>query len=61
MSHALGILRTDIDRTLGLIGCTSTAKLNGSYLRRVPTTRRARGAEHVSTLPHAPTRDTSFA
>jgi (S)-mandelate dehydrogenase len=31
--HALNLLRTEVDRVIGLLGCNSVAELNPEFLR----------------------------
>ena len=34
VEHALGLLKTELERTMGLIGCDSISKLGNGYVRR---------------------------
>jgi L-lactate dehydrogenase (cytochrome) len=34
VEHALGLLRTEFERSMGLIGCSSIQKLGDDYIRR---------------------------
>ena len=34
VEHALGLLKTELERSMGLLGCNSIQKLDDGYIRR---------------------------